>query len=484
MNLQKPIFENKQHGPGGGIPLLKSLWEKFDLSLLFLQTGIVKHSGVSSWLMAFAYICGLIAQKPSVNQNADFTSDSPILKVLLNGNSISQSAFSRFFSKPFEWLRFAVGRIQRLQEHPESRLSEGDVVALDDTKVAHPFGKKLPFLCWLFDSSTRNHIWCMNLISTYAVLKNGLEYPLFWRFWCKTENQDNKQSKLDLAQKMLLDLRSTCGERVWVAMDRWFLCKDFFNWLFEHNFDWVTKAKRNTVLYCKSFDPVSRKAQYKKVNPKELLRAVYIKLSILGKGGVISIPDIYIKLPYKTTNRKGEPMRRWRYVPIAAIASTYRKEPVTVEGMIHEEDESATYRDAYLLISNRYDAPEEVAAAYVKRWRIEVFYRTVKQELGLTNCHSQSEASHFAHMELLFTAETLVCYARWECNKEGAKEALSHREMVRYLFNASHRICCYEQQIQVYFDTTGNRFSRFIEKYWPPHPFLWLWNWCYLPLTA
>ncbi|MBF7083009.1 hypothetical protein IT084_08470 [Desulfallas sp. Bu1-1] len=47
--------------------------------------------------MAFAYICGLIAQKPSVNQNADFTSDSPILKVLLEWKSISQSAFSRFF---------------------------------------------------------------------------------------------------------------------------------------------------------------------------------------------------------------------------------------------------------------------------------------------------------------------------------------------------------------------------------------------------
>ncbi|MCG9968549.1 hypothetical protein L9W92_10840 [Pelotomaculum terephthalicicum JT] len=40
------------------------------------------------------------------------------------------------------------------------------------------------------------------------------------------------------------------------------------------------------------------------------------------------------------------------------------------------EDESATYRDAYLLLSNRYDVPEEVAAVYVKRWRIEVFYRT------------------------------------------------------------------------------------------------------------
>lgn len=177
-------------------------------------------------------------------------------------------------------------------------------------------------------------------------------------------------------------------------------------------------------------------------------------------------------------------MRRWRYVPIAAVASKYRKEPVTVDGILQEEDESATYRDAYLLISNRHDAPEEVAAVYVKRWRIEVFYRTVKHGLGLTNCHSRSEASHFVHIELLFTAETLLCYARWECNKEGAEGTLAHREMVRYLFNASHRVCRYGQQIQVYFDTTGDWFSRFIEKFWPPKPFLLLCNWFYLPATA
>jgi len=109
-----------------------------------------------------------------------------------------------------------------------------------------------------------------------------------------------------------------------------------------------------------------------------------------------------------------------------------------MELFIQVEDESATYRDAYLLLSNRYDVPEEVAAVYV----------------------------------------------RWECNKEGAEKALSHREMVRYLFNASHRICCYGQQIQVYLDTTGDRFSMFIEKFWPPHPFLRLRDWHYSPITA
>lgn len=87
-----------------------------------------------------------------------------------------------------------------------------------------------------------------------------------------------------------------------------------------------------------------------------------------------SIPDIYIKLSYDTTNRKGKPVRRWWYVPIADVASTYRKE---------EEDESVTYRDAYLLISNRYYAPQEVTAVYVKRWQIEVFYRTVDSQTAI-----------------------------------------------------------------------------------------------------
>jgi len=40
------------------------------------------YSGIAAWLMAFAYICGLIAQKSSVNQNAEFSKDSPVLELL------------------------------------------------------------------------------------------------------------------------------------------------------------------------------------------------------------------------------------------------------------------------------------------------------------------------------------------------------------------------------------------------------------------
>lgn len=484
IQLDKPFFENKKHGNGGGIPALKTIWEYFDLSLLFLQSGIRKHAGVSTWIMAFTYISALIAGVGSVNQSAAFIMQSPILQQLLSGIKISQSAFSRFLTKQFDWLKFSAGRLARLQEHQETRFSEGDIIALDDTKVVHPYGKKIPFLCWLYDHADKRQVWCMNLLSTLAVLQNGMEYPMLWRFWVKSDSTNEQQTKLDLAKQMLLEIRRLTQVKLWVAMDRWFLCKDFLVWLMGQQFDWVTKAKRNTVLYRKVYDSARHKDIFVKLNPKILLREVYPQLSMRGKGTGLSIPEIYLKLPYETTTRRGKPVIRQRFVPIAAIAGTYAEKIENPEGLIVEKETAATFRDAYLLISNRMDAPDAAFTAYVKRWRIEVFFRNAKQELGLTSCFARSEAAHFAHLELLFTAETLLCYGKWELNQKGVDSAPSHSDMVRCFFNASHRIDCCEQLIQVYFDMTGERFARLFEKFWPCSLNFNLWNWNHFPENA
>jgi hypothetical protein len=63
--LGKPIFRSKDYGPRAGIPVLKTIWDFFDLALLFSQTGISKH----------------------------------FLRHLL-GQKVFQSAFSRFLTKP------------------------------------------------------------------------------------------------------------------------------------------------------------------------------------------------------------------------------------------------------------------------------------------------------------------------------------------------------------------------------------------------
>lgn len=81
----------------------------------------------------------------------------------------------------------------------------------------------------------------------------------------------------------------------------------------------------------------------------------------------MNIPNIYIKLPYEDITRKGKPITRHRFTPIAAFAATYSKQADDSKVVLPEDEATATFRDAYLLISNRVDAPEEAAYAYAKR---------------------------------------------------------------------------------------------------------------------
>lgn len=68
--LSKPNFENHTHGYGGGLPIIKSIWEKFRFSYMLLN--IDKHSGLAPWKLVFAYIAGLISNSTSVNKIADY----------------------------------------------------------------------------------------------------------------------------------------------------------------------------------------------------------------------------------------------------------------------------------------------------------------------------------------------------------------------------------------------------------------------------
>ena len=142
-------------------------------------------------------------------------------------------------------------------------------------------------------------------------------------------------------------------------------------------------------------------------------------------------------------------------------------------------------QDTYVIISNRSDAPEAVVEAYVKRWRIEVFYRSAKQELGLTSCHAMSEQAHYMHVEMLFLTETLVRIAMWELhprpsNEESDEEVFTHGQVVQKLFIASCRIELHThsgiESIRVYFDTTDDMFSRFLINKWPKFIQLMPWH--------
>jgi hypothetical protein len=159
---------------------------------------------------------------------------------------------------------------------------------------------------------------------------------------------------------------------------RWYLCKDFFNFLMANDFDWVTKAKRNTALYKREIHSLTGQERFVPVNPAMLIKEAFPSLNKLGAVGLvgISMPSIYMKMPCMVTNRRGEAKKKYRYTAIAAVVAMRLKEDEEAEQDLPEdndEEKPATYRGAYVLISNRVDAPDEVLPVYVKRWRIEVF---------------------------------------------------------------------------------------------------------------
>lgn len=500
--LQKPRFRKLSLSECAGAPILRTLWDRFDFSLLLTQSGIIKRSGTPSWLICFLYVVGLVSGCSSVIQMAGLAKKDALLKAMFQPWKLAQYTMSRFFITSFAWDTFGKKRVERLQQEEQTRLQEGDVINLDDTHCAHPYAKQLPFLSWLFDHSTKTYAWAMNLVVLQAVLKSGLEYPLFYSMWLKHEIKGEGATKLDLAKQMLLALRESVTCRLWVAMDRWYLCKHFFVFLETHQFDWVTKAKRNTALFRKIIEPCTRRERYVPLTPVMLIREVFKELTRQTTSGLVSIaiPDIYMKQPIVVTNRKGKQVTKQRFVPIAAVVAMRLKEDEQFSDSdlaeAEKEESPATYKGAYLLISNRSDAPKEALQTYVKRWRIEVFFRTAKQELAFEKCHSVSETHHHAHFELLFMAETLLAVALFELNKEKTSddEGYTHGKMVRGLFHTRCQVRMRTQKgtqrIYVDFDTEAQQFARLIRLFWPDHLLMLLWvtpkpqNYQVLPRSA
>ncbi|MCF8568076.1 transposase [Alicyclobacillus tolerans] len=152
-----------------------------------------------------------------------------------------------------------------------------------------------------------------------------------------------------------------------------------------------------------------------------------------------------MKMPRASVNRRGEPCTKTKYTRVAAVvgkrmkskdnkAATEPSELVNPNEPVETEEVAAEYKGAYLLVSNRYDAPSEVVGVWLKRWRIEVLFRTAKQELGMLDCHSPNENHIHAHMTLLFTAETFVRYITWQQETAG-EEDCTHGQVIRNLLN-------------------------------------------------
>lgn len=460
--LKEPKFKKLSFSSFGGAPLLLSLWNRFDFSLLLTQSGISKKRGAATWKLAFLFVVGLIARCKSDLQMVAFYEKESLLQRIFN-EKITQSVFSRFMVSTFNWELFNLKRVAKFQESQETQLVDGDVIALDDSLIEHNHSKKIPFIYNLFDHCTNKYVNAMNIVVLHVVKATGLQYPLLYSVWKQDNGKDPHQTKLDLALHMLQQLRDQLAAPVkcWVAMDSWYFVKSLYLAIEKLEFNWVTRAKSNTTLYQKV--TIRGKIRFVAIYPEVLFNKAKPVFAFWRKKGIMCMKfkDIYLAIDeiHNGQGKLNEPVLK----PINAVVTTYLEE---------DEVTGKTKQTIALLLSNELSAkPETIVQVYKKRWSVEVFFRNGKQELGLNDCHSTNENHIHAHLSLLMVAESLVRYAQWTYNdKTDMKEEVTHGQVVAFLFHTRCEVSARSKDsIQVYFDMTAQRFASFFSKYWPSY---------------
>lgn len=90
-----------------------------------------------------------------------------------------------------------------------------------------------------------------------------------------------------------------------------------------------------------------------------------------------------MKLPYEKHGRKGQLVAKQHLFPIAVVAAMRLREDTNAVTEGAGDENAATYKGAYLILSNRHDAPLDALTVYGKHWRIEVSFGQPNKNLVL-----------------------------------------------------------------------------------------------------
>jgi hypothetical protein len=90
------------------------------------------------------------------------------LQTIFEGKAVTQSVFSRFMTGDFHWDVFNLKCVSKFQEDAQTKLLDGDIIALDDSLITHNYTKKMPFICQLWDHCSQSYIEAMNVVVLHA----------------------------------------------------------------------------------------------------------------------------------------------------------------------------------------------------------------------------------------------------------------------------------------------------------------------------
>lgn len=304
--------------------------------------------------------------------------------------NVNQSTLNRFLTQ-YNW------KITKLfnachKEIKEKIIGKTVRLIIDDSKIQKT-GDKIEKAGWEFDHVRKCNILCFSIVFAIVMIE-GIELPLpFAAEACKKrkKGQKRKKSKITIAMKMIAEfvkVTEKAAKRI-ILFDSWYSAAKLINSMPKGIF-WVTRLK------FKNDRVVEFNGSW--LNIWKFRRSVnswnFRKIEVNGR---------YF----------------WAYAEKLRIQGLDNEVTVVISKLSRHSKESI------ILISNLNEA-KEILEEYDGRWKIETFFRTAKQNLGIGDVQMRKYLGNRRYWSMVLLAYSLISHLQqlWKKSCRTAGEVL------------------------------------------------------------
>lgn len=324
------------------------------IGLLTAGTKSAPYLSTKALLCVTAYISGLVALEKKQTQ-------SRIAKTI---GYVTHDALNRLADMlPMLCTQMAAGMTSLI-----TGIYETGYIILDDTIVPKPFSRFVAGTYVDYDHTQKRHVRCHRIV--VVIWTNGAIYiPVAFAFWHHRDFVSRYRTKNQIARILIYYVVRHHIPFSYLTFDNWYASKQNLRFFDKLDIKFVTRLRNNTWIIHEA--DANEKQKIQKLTKYECHH--YSNLNAY-------VRHFQVKYPGFGTGS------------LAIVKNDKHEEPGRTKYLFTND----------LSLTNR-----EIVLRYRSRWHVEVFFRTCKQNFGLTACQAQMMPQVILHARMVFLAYVL-----------------------------------------------------------------------------
>jgi len=322
------------------------------IGLLITGTRSAPCLSVKALLCVTVYISGLVALEKKQTQ-------SRIAKTI---GYVTHDALNRLTDKlPMLCAQMAAGMTALI-----NGIYETGYIILDDTVVPKPFSQFVAGTYVDYDHTQKRHVRCQRIV--VVIWTNGTIYiPVAFAFWHHRDFVRKYRTKNQIARILVYYVVRHGIPFSYLTFDNWYAGKQNLRFFDKLSIKFVTRLRNNTWIVHEN-------------ERQKIQKLTKCECHYYGKLNAY-VRHFHVKYPGFGTGY------------LAIVKNDKHEEPGRIKYLFTND----------LSLSNR-----EIVLRYRSRWHVEVFFRTCKQNFGLTACQAQMMPQVILHGRMVFLAYVLA----------------------------------------------------------------------------